>query len=348
MPSVRLNGCLRNVLVTNEEAEDDESEQVVPSSGRSSQLLAYLRLFRLPNVFTAIADVAMGFIVTRHSAEPAGALACLATASALLYTAGMVLNDVFDVEVDRQERPFRPLPSGKIPLAQARALGFAMLVLGVVLGGLAGWIYADVAALPWRSAAVATALAAFILLYNTVLKHTLIGPLGMGLCRFCNVLLGMSLAGSAADGGLLGYSVGELLVAAGIGTYIVGVTWFARGEAANSQAMQLLPPTVVMLLGIAVLGASGNFLPRPIGATLSPLMFCVLLALLAMSIVRRCGAAMLNPDPQTVQAAVKHSILSLILFDAAVCLVVAPSVYALCVVALLLPTLLLGRWVYST
>ena len=49
-------------------------------------------------------------------------LLCLLVASGCLYTAGMVLNDVFDYEIDRHERPFRPLPSGRISLGAARGL----------------------------------------------------------------------------------------------------------------------------------------------------------------------------------------------------------------------------------
>jgi hypothetical protein len=38
----------------------------------------------------------------------------------------------------------------------------------------------------------------------------------------------------------------------------------------------------------------------------------------------------------------------LIFLDAAMALVAAPPLYAICILALLVPTLLLGRWVYST
>ena len=49
-----------------------------------------------------------------------------------------------------------------------------------------------------------------------------------------------------------------------------------------------------------------------------------------------------------VQAAVKQAILSLIVLDASVALVTGPPVWALVILSLLLPPLLLGRWVYST
>jgi len=80
------------------------------TSADSSKLLAYLQLFRAPNVFTAIADVAMGFVFVTGSLQPVGGFLCLALASCLLYTAGMILNDVYDFDVDLKERPSRPLP----------------------------------------------------------------------------------------------------------------------------------------------------------------------------------------------------------------------------------------------
>jgi hypothetical protein len=67
-----------------------------------------------------------------------------------------------------------------------------------------------------------------------------------------------------------------------------------------------------------------------------------------VTVLRRCFTAVLDPTPERVQAAVKHSILSLIWLDAAVALAVAPWHDAIAVAALLIPALLLGRWVYST
>ena len=69
-----------------------------------------------------------------------------------MYSAGMVLNDVFDVEVDRVERPERPLPSGQIPVGWARLLGFEMLFFGAVAGAsISVWSH-DLRPAPSRSA----------------------------------------------------------------------------------------------------------------------------------------------------------------------------------------------------
>lgn len=312
-------------------------------------LLTWLRLLRLPNVFTALADVTMGFLFARQSLEPLGAFVCLAAASGLIYTAGIVLNDVFDIGIDRRERPERPLPSGRIALPLARTLGFAMLALGVLFGWLAGLAFPESGGPNWRSGIVASLLAVFVILYDAWLKRTPLGPLGMGACRFFNVLLGMSLAADLSPGGPLGYAPPQLVVAAGIGTYIVGVTWLARNEAGQSPIWQLLAAIGVMIAGVALLATFPGWRTgeRP-PLYVEPWILAVLLALLMATVLRRGLTAVADPSPARVQAAVKHSILSLIWLDAAVCAAVAPLPYAFAIAALLIPALVLGRWVYST
>jgi len=299
---------------------------------------------RLPNVFTAVADVAMGYLFVHRAVDQPGALACLIAASAALYTAGMVLNDVFDFEIDAKERPFRPLPSGQISLAAAQALGFTLLVIGVALGWLAGFLPGVTVGLPWRSGLVASMLAASVLTYDGFLKNTPIGPLAMGACRFLNVLLAMSTAPLDRQALVLGFGPGELLAAAGIGAYIVGVTWFARSEAGASRGPILLAAMLIMACGVVILGASAVYARLHV----DPQVYWLLLTLLSFTVLRRCGTAAFDPKPQKVQLAVKHSILSLIWLDAATALAVAGPVYGIAVAALLIPALLLGRWVYST
>lgn len=308
-------------------------------------MLAWLRLMRLPNVFTAIADVAMGYLFVHASFASPLKLACLVAASSLLYTAGMVLNDVFDFAIDAKERPFRPLPSGQISVGVARTFGFALLGLGVACGWLAGFLPGEAAELPWRSGLVASVLAGCVLLYDGWLKQTPLGPLGMGACRLLNVLLGMSAAPKLLGPAALGFSIAELLAAAGIGLYIVGVTWFARTEASTSKSATLVAAMVVMIAGVAVLGASVRFLPV---VRFEPGYYWLLLGLLMVTVLRRCGAAAMDPSPPLVQAAVKHSILSLIVLDAATAAAVSDPLYGAAVIALVVPAFLLGRWVYST
>src|SRR3954451_12788143 len=107
-------------------------------------LLPLARLLRLPNVFNAFADIALGLCATAAlspqslDASFPWKAALLLLASGCLYTAGMVWNDYFDLEEDKRDRPFRPIPTGKVTLRAAALLGGLLLLVGVLLAGLAG------------------------------------------------------------------------------------------------------------------------------------------------------------------------------------------------------------------
>src|SRR5438067_1808835 len=102
--------------------------------GERFAILPWLRLMRLPNVFTAIADVAMGYLFVQREVTDGLVLGCLIAASAALYTAGIAFNDVFDREIDAKERPFRPIPSGQISLTSACLLATTLLIAGIAAG----------------------------------------------------------------------------------------------------------------------------------------------------------------------------------------------------------------------
>lgn len=316
--------------------------------------LSYLRLFRITNVFTAVADVAMGFLFVAVTLPdwPWLAFVLAMLASAALYTAGMVLNDAFDAPQDAAERANRPIPQGEISRTAAFVWGFGLLAAGILLAGGAGFGVAEGVSV-MRPIGVALALTASVLAYDGGLKRTPLGPLGMGACRFFNVLLGASVLPPAIGETPVWWGFGwpELTVAGGIGLYIVGVTWFARTEARRSARGMLIAALTTMVLGIGLLSAFPYFSSDADRfaaniKTYGPLLF----ALVGAVVVRRCIDAILRPDPEPVQRAIKQSILSLILFDASVCLVVAPNepYFGILVLALLGPTILVGRWVAST
>jgi 4-hydroxybenzoate polyprenyltransferase len=326
---------LRAATVPNEPSETSAA------ADGGSRLLAYLRLLRLPNVFTALADVLMGFLLVRGgvSGESWPLLALLLGASALLYTAGMVLNDVHDVEQDRRERPFRPIPSGQISLAWARGLGHGMLGGGVLLGWAASVLAGDP-----RCGLVASLLAALVVLYDRVLKPTLLGPVAMGGCRFANVLLGMSAAVSA-------WRAAHYLVAGGVAAYIAGVTWFARREAHIGQRLQLAAALGVMLAGLAMLACYPLLLsPDDLAPLLraEPYRWVVLWVVLAPLMTWRSAWAIVDPQPEQIQLAVRQSLGSLIVIDAIVVFAVLGAGWAIVVLFLLLPMTALGQYVYST
>ncbi len=292
------------------------------------RFLAYAQLLRLPNVFTALADILLGTLATGVLLSRPLPSGLLLLASGCLYCAGMVWNDYFDLDVDKKERPFRPLPSGKISPRTAALLGSGLMVAGIAFAGLASL----------SSLIVALILAIAILLYDGMLKSTPIGPGNMGLCRFLNVLLGLSLVDSTAFAWLPRYHL-----AGAVGLYIVGVTWFSRAEAGRSNPRHLRGAAMVMIAALLLAVAVPVHRPPNTVTIAYPYLVLAFGFLIGIPIFQ----AIKSPEPKNVQAAVKRCILGLVILDAILATAFV-GLYGLLIVLLLPPALILGKKVYST
>jgi 4-hydroxybenzoate polyprenyltransferase len=300
-----------------------------------SRALAWARLARLPNVFTALADIGLGILVAGPAMVGAAPSILLLIASASLYCGGMVWNDYFDVEQDRRERPFRPIPSGEISLRDAARLGAVLLVIGWICAAVAGWLAGPATVVP---ALIAALLVGGIFLYDRWLKRTRFGPLGMGLCRFLNVLLGLS----AVSADVVPWGVRAHLASV-VGLYIVGVTWFASTEARNSDAAKLQAACGVMALALALALFWPLQLPDGSGSFLFVYLIVAFAFIVGVPALQACEA----PTPLLVQKAVKLAVLGLVALDA-VLATAAAGLYGLVLLLLLPPAIALGRRVYST
>lgn len=285
-------------------------------------LRPYLTLMRPANLVTAVADVLAGASV---AAAVAGSwdtdLGWLCAATVGLYGGGVVFNDVFDVDLDRIERPERALPSGRVSLASAILLGGLLLISGVVLAGLSGG----------SSAAIALAIAALALGYDALAKHhPFFGPLVMGLCRGGNLLLGVSL-NAVALGNY--WWLGGLPV-----VFIAAITLTSRGEVGGNNRRSL---GLAMWLDGAV-AAALLLLPWFTVANPLPAMPFFLLWF-GMNFMAKRDAIRDN-RPELIKRAVKTGVISLIPLNA--CLAASfmglPTGFA--VLALLPVSLALARY----
>jgi len=205
---------------------------------------AVLALVRLPLLPSAASDPLAGAFLAAPS-PPAGPVVAAMAAGVLLYAAGMVTNDLADLEKDRHRHPGRPLPSGRI---RHRA---AWLLAGILAAsGLAAGLCAGI-----RVFTVACALAGAIALYNSGAKRTgLLGCAVMGSCRGLNLLLGATAAGAP-----------EWVPAGILAAYVACVTAASLGEdhpfrprrfAATAPLWVIFPAAVAARAATPLLGVA--------------------------------------------------------------------------------------------
>jgi 4-hydroxybenzoate polyprenyltransferase len=275
----------------------------------------YLELMRPANVATALADVLAGFGVARLGHR--GALPWLLLSTACLYAGGVVLNDVFDREIDRVERPERPIPSGRVSTESAAAFGGVLLAIGV--------------ASAWRATLAASAIAATIAILVVIYdawgkRHFAVAPVNMGLCRAFNLLLGI-----AAVPAMLATSWPLAFIPL---FYIGAVTTISRGEVHGGTRG---PATVALIsLGAALLA----LLVVAVRSVQYALPALILTLVLCWRVLPPFWKARREGSSGVIRDAVKRGVLSLVLVDATIGASYAGPVYA----AIILATGLVAGW----
>jgi 4-hydroxybenzoate polyprenyltransferase len=130
----------------------------------------------------------------------------------MLFCSGMIFNDYFDYNLDKKERSFRPLPSGKISKQNALLIGFIFLILANISAFFLGF----------DSLIISLILSCMILFYNLKLKSiSFLGILNLSVIRMLNILLGFSIIG-------ISFEFIQYLFPLGI--FIVGISILAKNE----------------------------------------------------------------------------------------------------------------------
>ena len=277
---------------------------------------AFWELVRGPAALTVLGDSVAG-----AGGRPlAGRRLLLPLSSVAFYWAGMALNDYADRELDRRQRPERPIPSGRIRSGTALATSVALTGAGLGLAGLAGGRRTVRRALP---------LAGAIWAYDVAVKATPAGPVTMAACRTFDVLLG---AGPGSRPGP---------AAAAIAGHTFGLTLLSRAEvpaiwdelpatpddlppedpapqdqpAAHDEAQGEAAARLALAgtLAAALIACAGRARSRPhrLAGAAAALVFVRLVGRRQLA-AARCG------DPATVRAAVAAGIHGMLPLQAAV------------------------------
>lgn len=293
----------------------------------------YLALCRFPAVFTATADIFLGYVLTAGpSFTQRFGLAILASAG--LYLGGMVLNDLLDEAKDAVERPTRPIPSGRVSNKSAWVFYSTLTAVGLIAAAFVGM----------TTLGVAAALAVLVWLYDGPLKRTVLGPLTMGACRSGNIILGAS-AGLGTWASIQSPQI--VWIAGAMGLYICGLTVFARQEAGQPTRAKLLLGWLIANAGLALAVAwAGWHTHDPTGTS------AVLgLIVLALIINQRISRAIVTPAPAAVQAGVRTMLLALPIWNATLIAMTVGAngrTWAIATASLLIPALFAGRFLKLT
>ena len=278
---------------------------------------------RPANIITAIADIMLGFAASGSvllllppnefyvNHPQLKLLYWLVAATIGLYGGGVVFNDVFDADLDRVERPERPIPSGAASRLSATILGAGLLILGIAAAFQVSVL----------SGAIAVVVAVLALVYNALGKHhAIIGPLNMGACRGGNLLLGLSAVPAAV-------SVYWFLALIPI-AYIAAITVISRGEVHGGDKRILLGALGLYILVIASIIILMRLQQYQI---IQAMPFLVLFTFLIFPPLIK---AIKTLEAQHIRLAVKAGVIALIIMDATIAAGFAGWVYGLFVLAL--------------
>jgi len=290
-----------------------------------SKLLGYLRLMRPANIVTAIADILAGVAISGFLGSQVSSyldhllpVICMCLATIGLYGGGVVFNDVMDAQLDKVERPERPIPSGVISLTQAIVLGSYLLLVGILAAFTVGRI----------TGYLALGITLSALVYDKWGKHLAWGPVNMGLCRGLNLLMGISIVVPALN---KYWWIGLIPV-----VYIAAVTAISRGEVhgGNTRTLRITAVLYALVYSTILALAAIN------GHIIIAIPFVILFAFM---INQPLINAIKEPSGPNIGKAVKGGIIALIAMNAAWVAAFSTLPHALLVLILLPLSLLMAR-----
>ncbi len=204
-------------------------------------LRTHLTLGRVSNLPTVWSNILCAWIIVGGYDKLQ--LASYLVGASLLYIGGMYLNDYCDREIDAQQRPKRPIPSGKISPSAVRNIAFTLLALGFAAISWTGLLN-DEGPTQWLPAAFTAGVVASILLYDYNHKGNAIAPIFMAACRS---LLYLAVASAFANG----IDTNNLIATGTLFVFVTGVTFLARTEATTNA----IDYPALAMIAAPVLGA---------------------------------------------------------------------------------------------
>jgi len=135
------------------------------------KVLSFIELSRPVNGLIAFISVFLGALLAADSLSPLINVLIVAIAALMLLSAGNALNDFCDLQIDKINKPHRPIPSGRIERKEALTFSIVLLGIGTCMGML----------INWTAFVIAVTVSATLVLYSTKLKRMpLAGNIAIG------------------------------------------------------------------------------------------------------------------------------------------------------------------------
>lgn len=292
----------------------------------------YLALVRLPNLFTLPSNILVGMATVSLLAFTLTSFSqflLLVTISVLLYCVGIVLNDLYDFDIDKKERPNRPLPSGKISRRSAIVLVAIFSTLALILS----------LQVSFSTLVISSILFSVIFGYDKYLKNTYAGPFTIASARVMNILLGTSVSLRSVDSYSQIVTLTFILIITFVYVSLIGFISRYEVHGFSDNTKLLLPPAIVatVISSIILFTLMGFF---KLESLIILSLFSFIMIISFSGIYRR--------DSGRTQQIVRNMILSIIVLDSTFLTGIIGIELGLVVLTLMAPLLVLANKMYMT
>jgi len=235
-----------------------------------------------------------------------------------------VLNDLYDFDIDKKERPNRPLPSGKISRRSAIGLVAIFSTLALILSLLVSF----------STLVISSILFLAIFGYDKYLKNTHAGPFTIASARVMNILLGTSVSFRSVDSYSQIVTLTFVLIITFVYVSLIGFISRYEVHGFSDNAKLLLPPAIVAIVisSIILFSLMGFF---KLESLIILSLFSFIMIISFSRIYRR--------DSGRTQQIVRNMILSIIVLDSTFLTGIIGIELGLAVLTLMVPLLVLAN-----
>jgi geranylgeranylglycerol-phosphate geranylgeranyltransferase len=102
----------------------------------TEKLTAIIKIIRPLNFLITVASVIVAAVICSPDKFPDLNVFLAAFAASFALAAGNIINDIYDIDIDKINRPLRPLPSQKITIKEAYSFYFIFIVASIFISAL--------------------------------------------------------------------------------------------------------------------------------------------------------------------------------------------------------------------